>query len=83
MAVIDLVLPGTDGVSLLRQLRELGLRTRVIVLSAFCADQVVAEVMSLGAAYFLPKPCEPEALLDRMAGGLWPPGHPGGDRRRR
>ena len=22
--------------------------------------------MGLGAAYFLPKPCEPEALLDRM-----------------
>ena len=32
LAVIDLVLPGTDGVSLLRQLRELRLRTRVIVL---------------------------------------------------
>ena len=73
LAVIDLVLPGTDGVSLLRQLRELGLRTRVIVLSAFCADQVVAEVMSLGAAYFLPKPCEPEALLDRMRAVF---GHP-------
>ena len=66
LAVIDLVLPGTDGVSLLRQLREEGLKTRVIVLSAFCADQVVAEAMGLGAAYFLPKPCEPEALLDRM-----------------
>ena len=52
LAVIDLVLPGTDGVSLLRQLREEGLKTRVIVLSAFCADQVVAEAMGLGAGLF-------------------------------
>ena len=66
LAVIDLVLPGTDGVGLLRQAREQGRKTRVFVLSAFCTDQVVAEAMGLGAAYFLPKPCEPEALLDRM-----------------
>ena len=66
LAVIDLVLPGTDGAGVLRRMREQGDRTRVIVLSAFCTDQVVAEVMGLGAAYFLPKPCEPEALLDRI-----------------
>ena len=66
LAVMDLVLPGTDGVGILRRMREQGDRTRVMVLSAFCTDQVVAEAMGLGAAYFLPKPCEPEALLDRV-----------------
>ncbi len=66
LAVVDLVLPGTDGVGLLRQAKELGGKTKMFVLSAFCTDQVVAEVMGLGAAYFLPKPCEPGALLDRM-----------------
>ena len=64
LAVVDLVLPGTDGIRMLKQLREEG--TKVIVLSAFCTDQVVAEVMSLGAVFFMPKPCETEALLDRM-----------------
>ena len=66
LAMIELVLPGIDGVGILRQLREQSGRTRAVVLSAFCTDQVVAEVMGLGAAYFLPKPCEPEALLDRV-----------------
>ena len=66
LAVMDLVLPGTDGVGILRRMREQGDRTRVMVLSAFCTDQVVAEAMGLGAAYFLPKPCEPEALLDYL-----------------
>ena len=66
IAIIDLVLPGTDGVGLLRHIREKGIRTRVIILSIFCTDQVVAEAVGLGAAYFLPKPCDLEALLDRM-----------------
>ena len=66
LAVIDLVLPGMDGVSLLQQLREHGDRTRVIILSAFCTDQVVAEAMGLGALYFLPKPCDAELLLERV-----------------
>jgi two-component system response regulator (stage 0 sporulation protein A) len=64
LAVLDLVLPGVDGLSLLRQLADSS--TKVLVLSAFCTDQVVAEAVSLGAAYFLPKPCTVDALLDRM-----------------
>ena len=76
LAVMDLVLPGTDGIGILRQLREQGSRTRVIVLSAFCTDQVVAEVMGLGAAFFLPKPCEPDALLDRMRAVFGQPAAP-------
>ena len=35
VAVMDLVLPGTDGVSILRQLKERQDKTKVIVLSAF------------------------------------------------
>ena len=64
LAVVDLVLPGTDGFCMLKRLREEG--TKVIVLSAFCTDQAVTEVMNLGAAFFMPKPCQAEALLDRM-----------------
>ena len=76
IAVLDLILPGTDGVQILRQLKEREERTQAIVLSAFCTDQVVAESMSLGAAYFLPKPCEAATLLDRMQAVLGPAAAP-------
>ena len=66
VAVMDLVLPGSDGITILRELKKREDKTKVIVLSAFCTDQVVAESVSLGAAYFLPKPCDVETLLDRM-----------------
>ncbi|MDO4314772.1 MAG: sporulation transcription factor Spo0A [Oscillospiraceae bacterium] len=67
LAVMDVVLPGLDGLGVLRQRKaQGGGQPKVILVSAFCTDQVVAEAMSMGVSYFLPKPCEPEALLDRM-----------------
>ena len=66
LLILDVVLPGQDGLSVLRQLKAGGTMPRVILPSAFCADQVVAEASDLGVSYFLPKPCEIDSLLDRM-----------------
>ena len=67
LLVMDVVLPGLDGMALLRQLREQEEPLpKIIILSAFCSSAVVAEARDLGASYFLPKPCEPNALLERM-----------------
>lgn len=38
----------------------------MILVSAFCSDRVVSEAVELGASYFLTKPVEQNALLDRM-----------------
>ena len=66
LLVMDVVLPGQDGLSVLRQLKANGAAPKVILLSAFCGDQVVTEARDLGVSYFLPKPCETSALLERM-----------------
>ena len=67
LAVMDVLLPGMDGLSILRRLREQGgAMPKVILISAFCTDQVVGEAIGLGVSYFLPKPIQPDALLDRM-----------------
>ena len=66
LVVMDVVLPGLDGLGVLKQLKDRGDAAKVIMLSAFCGDRVVAEAMELGASYFLPKPFGTEALLDRM-----------------
>lgn len=76
VAILDLVLPGTDGIGLLKHIREKGTKTRSIILSTFFTDQVVSEAVSLGASYFLSKPCEAEALLDRMRALLGQPARP-------
>ena len=66
LLVLDVVLPG-DGLTVLKQLKLSGTESpKVIVVSAFCSESVVAEAVELGASYFLAKPCDPAALIERM-----------------
>ena len=66
VAVMDAVLPGMDGLGILRRLREQENAVKVVLVSAFCSEAVQAEGMALGASYFLPKPFTVEALLERL-----------------
>ena len=75
LILMDVVLPGLDGFGVLKQLREQeGKVPKVILISAFCSDSVVSEAVDLGASYFLTKPVEENALLDRMR-ALFSRGH--------
>ena len=66
LLLMDVLLPGLDGFGVLKQLRELEKPPKVILISAFCSDSVVSEAVELGASYFMFKPVEENALLDRM-----------------
>ena len=66
LLLLDLVLPKLDGLEVLRRLPETGCKCPVIVLSGFMNGQVVADCAALGAAYFMPKPCDTAALLERV-----------------
>ena len=65
LILMDIVLPGLDGMTMLRRLAEKD-RPKVICLSALYSDKTVSEAMRAGAYYFVSKPCEVNALLDRM-----------------
>ena len=74
LIVMEVVLPGIDGMSVLRKVKEKGdAAPKTVFLSAFFADHVVAEAVELGADYFLPKPCDVSALVDRMRSVLGQP----------
>jgi len=64
--IMDLVLPKLDGMGLLRRLQETGSRAIPFVVSGFYNSQVVAQAAELGAAYFMPKPCDMAELLGRI-----------------
>jgi two-component system, OmpR family, response regulator len=77
LAIIDVGLPGADGLSLVRRLRNAGDTTPTLILTARCtlADKVKA--LDLGADDFLSKPFEPaelaarcRALMRRSSGAL-------------
>lgn len=70
----DVVLQGLDGLMLMSKLRDLPEcdRPAVIVMSSFANDRTLREASAFGAAYFLKKPCDPAAILQRLrvvAGG--------------
>jgi len=66
--LMDLVLPKLDGLEVLRRLPETGARCHSIVLSGFINNQVVADCAAAGVDYFMPKPCDVGALLERVRG---------------
>ena len=66
LVLMDVLLPGLDGFGVLKQLGEQEKMPKVILISAFCSDSVVSEAVELGASYFMFKPVERDALLDRM-----------------
>jgi DNA-binding response OmpR family regulator len=77
LAVIDVGLPGTDGLSLVRRLRSSGKTLPTLILTARCtlADKVKA--LDLGADDFMSKPFEAaelaarcRALMRRSSGAL-------------
>ena len=56
--IMDLVLPKLDGIAVLQRLPESGHVPAVLVLSAFCSDQLVSRCAELGVYYYMPKPCD-------------------------
>jgi DNA-binding response OmpR family regulator len=66
VVVLDLMLPGMDGLSVARQLRERHNQTPVLMLTARDTDQDVITGLNLGADDYLTKPFSFEVLLARI-----------------
>jgi len=66
LIVLDLMMPGEDGLSACRRLRGQGLETPILMLTAKGdeIDRIVG--LELGADDYLPKPCNPRELLARI-----------------
>ena len=61
--LLDLKLPGMDGIEVLRELRDGGLATRALVLTSASDQALVTLAVQAGAAGFLYKDVDPDALV--------------------
>lgn len=66
LIVLDLMMPGEDGLSVLRRMRGGTRRPPIIMLSAMGADSDRIIGLEVGADDYLAKPCNPRELLARI-----------------
>jgi CheY-like chemotaxis protein len=64
--IVDLKLPGRDGLSVLSEVRVRNPKTKVIIITAYPSVDTAVEAMRNGAVDYLPKPFE----LDRLQGSI-------------
>ena len=65
LAVIDVGLPGADGLTFVRRLRNSGVTMPTLILTARCTLNDKVKALDLGADDFLSKPFEPAELAAR------------------
>jgi DNA-binding response OmpR family regulator len=62
LILLDLRMPGIDGMEVLRQVREIRPDIRIIMISAYGTIELAVEAMKLGAVDFIQKPFSPEEI---------------------
>lgn len=68
VVILDITMPHLDGIGVLERLDSLSLarRPRIIVLTAFGRDDLIARFTELGVDYFMLKPFSLQVLTDRI-----------------
>ena len=73
--VLDIRMPGTDGLSVLRQMKKEKLSTRVVLLTGVLDEEELAEAVRLGVRGLVLKEMAPKLLVQCIrqvhAGELW------------
>jgi len=64
--LLDIQMPGTDGLAVTRRLVADGTRSKIIILTTFDADEYVLTAVEAGAAGFLLKNTPPDLLIDAI-----------------
>lgn len=60
--LMDIKMPGTDGIEALRRLRELGNPARVLIVTSFTEQRTAVPALRAGAAGYVYKDIDPDAL---------------------
>jgi DNA-binding NtrC family response regulator len=64
--VLDLKMPGMDGIATLQEMRKLGLFTEILILTGHGSIDTALEAIQLGAYDYVTKPVEIAELLSKI-----------------
>ena len=66
--VLDLKMPGMDGITTLKEIKKLRLFTQTLILTGHGSIDTALEAVKLGAYDYLTKPCEIDELVSKIEG---------------
>lgn len=66
VCVLDICMPGMDGIEVLRKIKEGQPGLRVVMLSALSQESNVKQALQFGADAFVVKPFQGQCLIDRI-----------------
>lgn len=72
LVLLDLRLPGKDGISVLREAKTIRPQLKVIIITAYPSSQTKAAALKEGAVDYLPKPFDMNDLEKLIRGTLLP-----------
>ena len=68
VVVLDLKMPGMDGITTLKEIKKLGLFIETLILTGHGSIDTALEAIKLGAYDYLTKPCEISDLVSKIEG---------------
>ena len=68
VVVLDLKMPGMDGITTLKEIKKLGLFTETLILTGHGSIDTALEAIKIGAYDYLTKPCEIDELVAKIEG---------------
>lgn len=66
VCILDIRMPGMNGLEVLEEIKKDYRDLKVIMLSALCTEEVVKRALELGADGFVAKPFQASSLLERI-----------------
>jgi len=68
--VLDLKMPGMDGIATMHEMKKLGLFTEVLILTGHGSIDTALEAIQMGAYDYVTKPCEIAELVSKIEAAL-------------
>ena len=70
VVLMDITMPGMDGLTALKKIREIDSAARVIICSALGQQQLIVQAIQLGAKDFIVKPFQPRRVIAALKKAL-------------
>jgi two-component system, chemotaxis family, chemotaxis protein CheY len=70
VVLMDITMPGMDGLTALKQIRQIDPAARVIICSALGQQRLIVQAIQLGAKDFIVKPFQPQRVVSALKKAL-------------